>query len=47
MSEHHLYAVKPEIAKNAHIDAETYRRLYQQSIADPETFWAQQATQFL
>lgn len=47
MSEHHIYPVKPEIAKTAHIDADTYQRLYQQSINDPENFWAEQATQFL
>jgi acetyl-CoA synthetase len=47
MSEHHIYPVKPEIAKTAHIDTETYQRLYQQSINDPETFWAEQAALFL
>ncbi len=47
MSEHHIYRVKPEIARTAHIDSDTYLRLYQQSINDPETFWAEQATQFL
>jgi len=47
MSEHHLYPVKPEIAAVAHIDADQYRRLYRQSISDPEGFWADQARQFL
>ncbi|AEG00799.1 acetate--CoA ligase [Methylomonas methanica] len=47
MSEHHIYPVKPEIAAMAHIDAARYQRLYQQSINDPEGFWAEQARQFL
>ena len=47
MSEHHLYPVKPEIAAQAHINADSYQKLYQQSITDPETFWAEQARAFL
>ncbi len=47
MSEHHIYPVKPEIAKTAHFNAETYRQLYQRSIDDPEGFWAENATEFL
>jgi len=45
--EHKTYPVKPEIAKKAHINNEQYLALYQQSIQQPETFWAEQATQFL
>jgi len=47
MSEDKIYKVKPEIAKNAHFTAETYQTLYQQSIDDPETFWSEQANEFL
>jgi acetyl-CoA synthetase len=47
MSDQHLYRVKPEIAHTAHINQETYQHLYQQSINDPETFWAEQAQTFL
>ncbi len=47
MSEHHLYPVKPAIAANAHITPDSYQRLYQQSIAQPEIFWAEQAASFL
>jgi acetyl-CoA synthetase len=47
MSEHKIYAVKPETAKHAHINAETYQSLYQQSITEPEAFWADQAEHFL
>jgi acetyl-CoA synthetase len=52
MSEHHTYEhqtypVKSEIAKNAHINNEQYLTLYQQSIEQPEVFWAEQAEKFL
>jgi acetyl-CoA synthetase len=47
MADHHLYPVKLEIAKTAHINAESYQRLYQQSISEPEVFWAEQANAFL
>lgn len=42
-----VYPVKPEVAAHAHINAEQYRCLYQQSIEQPEQFWAEQAEQFL
>jgi acetyl-CoA synthetase len=47
MSDPHLYHVKPHIADHAHITTETYQRLYQQSIDQPEAFWDEQAGQFL
>ena len=47
MSDVKIYDVKPEIAVKAHITADTYKTLYQHSIAEPEAFWAEQATQFL
>ena len=47
MSTSKVYPVKPEIAANAHIDLEAYKSLYQQSINDPDSFWAEQAEQFL
>ena len=47
MSEDKIYKVKPDIAKNAHFTAETYQTLYQQSINDPESFWSEQANDFL
>ncbi|MCK5354623.1 MAG: AMP-binding protein, partial [Methyloprofundus sp.] len=52
MAEHQTYAhktypVKANIAKNAHINNEQYLALYQQSIDQPEVFWAEQAEQFL
>jgi len=47
MSEAKLYDVPAEIAKQAHIDAETYQAMYQRSVDDPEGFWAEQAESFL
>ena len=47
MSDHKVYPVKIDIAQNAHITAKDYATLYQKSIAEPESFWAEQAQQFL
>ncbi len=47
MSSQTLYPVKAEIAATAHINAANYRTLYQQSIDQPEVFWAEQAQQLL
>jgi acetyl-CoA synthetase len=47
MSDDKIYDVKPEIAAHAHINAETYKTLYQRSVEEPEAFWAEQAEQFL
>ncbi|MGZ0079561.1 acetate--CoA ligase [Methylomonas sp. YC3] len=47
MSDQKIYPVNPQIAANAHIDSAEYQRLYQQSINEPETFWAEQAAEFL
>ncbi|NOQ36550.1 MAG: acetate--CoA ligase, partial [Methylococcaceae bacterium] len=47
MSNNKTYPVKAEIAERAHINRETYETMYQQSIDDPELFWAQQAENFL
>jgi len=41
------YAVKPEIAAHAHINAASYQAMYQRSITEPESFWAEQAEQFI
>ncbi|SDU11610.1 acetate--CoA ligase [Halopseudomonas salegens] len=43
MSNATLYPVPEEFARNALIDQDTYQRLYQASIDDPEQFWAEQA----
>ena len=36
------YAPSAEFAANAHVDAAKYEKLYAESIADPEAFWAEQ-----
>jgi len=47
MSEQKLYDVPAEFAAKTNITAEQYKTLYKQSIDDPETFWDEQAKQFL
>ena len=47
MSEHKTYAIKPEIAEQAHITQEIYQSMYRRSIDEPEAFWAEQAEKFL
>ena len=42
-----LYPVPEDFAANAHINAEQYKAMYKQSVEDPETFWAQQADDYL
>jgi acetyl-CoA synthetase len=38
--ENEIYAPSEDFAVKAHIDEATYKKLYKQSIEDPETFWA-------
>ncbi len=47
MSEQKIYPITPQTAAHAFINREHYQALYQQSISEPENFWAQQATEFL
>lgn len=47
MTDIKIHEIPPEIAANAHIDAEKYQAMYQRSIADPEGFWAEQAKTFV
>ncbi len=47
MTEQKIHPVNSEIAKQAHIDTQTYQTLYQQSINTPEAFWEKQAKDFL
>ena len=42
-----LYPVPAHIAAGAHLDAETYRRMYRRSLEAPEEFWSEQAHAFL
>ncbi len=41
------YQVPADIAANALVNKERYQSLYQQSISDPDSFWAEQAESFL
>ncbi|MEM9910541.1 MAG: acetate--CoA ligase [Pseudomonadota bacterium] len=36
-----IFAPPADLAKSAHADAEKYARMYQQSVDDPEGFWAE------
>ncbi|WP_281984199.1 acetate--CoA ligase [Thalassorhabdomicrobium marinisediminis] len=35
------YPPSPEMAKNAHVDAQTYAKMYAESIENPEGFWGE------
>ena len=47
MSEVQVHPVHKNFATEAYIDAETYKKMYQQSIDDPDSFWSEQADKFL
>ena len=47
MFEIQRHPVSAAVREHAHLDNDAYLRLYQQSIDDPETFWAEQARSFL
>ncbi len=47
MSDGKIYDVLPASAAKAHISEEKYQEMYAQSISDPDTFWAEQAKDFL
>ncbi|WP_376957250.1 acetate--CoA ligase [Azospirillum sp. A26] len=42
MTDNSFFPVKPEIAAAAHVNAEAYARMYEQSVKDPEAFWGEQ-----
>ncbi|MDR8014713.1 acetate--CoA ligase [Ectopseudomonas guguanensis] len=41
------HPVQDAVRQRAHLDNDAYLRLYQQSVEQPETFWAEQAKAFL
>ncbi|REL36459.1 acetate--CoA ligase [Thalassotalea euphylliae] len=41
------YPVSPQATQNTHINADKYQQMYQQSIEQPDVFWAEQAEQFI
>jgi acetyl-CoA synthetase len=47
MSEQHIYPVTEKAKAQSHLSLDEYLSLYQQSIDDPDTFWANQANRFL
>ncbi len=47
MSEVKTFPVPAEFAAQANINAEQYTAMYQQSVTDPDTFWAEQAEKYL
>lgn len=47
MSEQHLYPVPEALKASTAIDLASYQKLYQQSVDDPDSFWAEQAETFL
>ncbi|MFZ2316119.1 MAG: acetate--CoA ligase [Gammaproteobacteria bacterium] len=42
-----VYPVPSSIAKQTHLTIEQYKHQYQESLKDPQTFWAQQATNYI
>ena len=46
MSNEAIYPVPANFA-DAHITPEKYQEMYRQSLDDPETFWGDQASEFL
>ena len=47
MYEISLHPVPEDLRQRAHIDNDTYQRLYRQSVDEPQAFWSEQATRFL
>lgn len=47
MSDVKTYPVPSDFAAGAHITESKYREMYQRSVDDPETFWGEQAEQFI
>ncbi|WP_045225680.1 acetate--CoA ligase [Methyloterricola oryzae] len=47
MSDDKIYEVPAAAAGSAHINQARYQALYQQSVQSPDTFWAEQAVQFV
>ena len=43
MSDRELFDIPPSFQKNAFIDNETYLKMYQESLDNPDGFWAKQA----
>ena len=42
-----IYPVEGDIRDRSHIDSERYAEMYEQSIADPDSFWSERAREFV
>jgi len=47
MTAEKIYDIPANIAENTYIDPEKYEEMYQQSIDDPDTFWANMANEYI
>jgi len=47
MSDVHVYPVPADFAAQANVTQDEYQKMYRQSLDDPDTFWAEQAEQYL
>ncbi|RLA00940.1 MAG: acetyl-coenzyme A synthetase, partial [Gammaproteobacteria bacterium] len=47
MSDSKIYDVPEAFARNALLDTAQFEAMYEQSITDPTSFWAEQAEKFL
>jgi acetyl-CoA synthetase len=47
MSDSKVYEVPADFAAKAHINRAQYDEMYQQSVSDPNSFWAQKAEEFI
>ena len=47
MSAETVYAIAPAALARTHLTSEQYTAMYQQSLADPDGFWAAQAAEFV
>ena len=47
MSKTTVHPVPPAFAAQAHINKAKYEEMYQESLVDPDSFWAKQADDFL
>ncbi len=41
MTDKQVYPVSPDVAKRALLNRDQYEKMYQQSVNDPETSWAE------
>jgi Acyl-coenzyme A synthetases/AMP-(fatty) acid ligases len=47
MTSDKIYQVPKALSEHAHIKADQYRHMYEQSMVDPDKFWSEQAGSFI